>query len=251
MAREQGIVFDVRTNIEEIVKELGALQRDIPFMTAYALTNTAKDIHKQQQQAMQQVFDRPTRFALNAQYVKPAKKDDLTAGVLMKDGWGSIEAWRYLGPQIEGGPRKKKSHERALERAGFLLPNEYVVPSSAVPLDAHGNMKGGEITRLLSQLGASRDATQNMTRRSRKRAISRAGGRFFVMARDRRAPPGVYLRINARDAIPWLMFVTPPNYTRRYPFYETAQIAFDQNFDRHFRVAWLRYVSARPSRQAA
>jgi hypothetical protein len=36
--------------------------------------------------------------------VKPANKRELRAVVAFKDGFGSVPAWRYLGPEVDGGP---------------------------------------------------------------------------------------------------------------------------------------------------
>lgn len=258
MAQQGGITFDVRDNIDEMAKEMGMLAAEIPFMAAYALTKSAQDIHAAEKKTISEVFDRPTRFTLNSLYVKPATKQDLSAAVLPKEGFGSIPAWRFLGPQIEGGARLKKSHERALERAGILNPKEYVVPGAGVKLDSHGNMSGPQITRILSQLGAAEHSSgyrANMTKRSRARNTRRAGGQYFVM----RTPgilPGIYQRMNhgaplkggvgpTRNQItPILLFVSAPTYTPRFPFYEVAQQAFAENFDRHFRLAFLRYGKA-------
>lgn len=258
-----GIVFDVRTNIDEMAKNMGMLEKDIPFMAAYALTKTAQDIQAAEVAEMQSVFDRPTRFTLNSLYVKPATKEDLSAAVFPKAGFGSIPAWRFLGPQIQGGPRQKKAHERALERAGILQANEYAVPGAGVKLDAHGNIPGPTIVRILSQVGAAERGVgylANMTGRSRKRAVRRAGGQFFVM-RERGVPPGIYQRVSQGSpmkggvgptrnrVLPILLFVSAPNYQQRFRFYDIANEKFAENFDRHFRVAWVRY--AKPTRMAA
>ena len=242
---EQGFKLDVRTNIDELVRNLGIFQRDqIPFVTAYALTKTAQDIKQAEVEKMSEVFDRPTRFTLNALFVKTANKRNLTAAVLFKEGNSSIPAWRYLGPQVEGGPRVKKSHERRLERAGILRPEEFVVPASGVRLDAYGNMKGGDIERILSQLGAAEQWAgyqANMTARSRKRNIRRAGGQYIVV-RGKQAPDGIYQRKGANRVVPVMIFVRQPIYNKRFPFHETAASTFERSFARHFRAGYRNYV---------
>ncbi|MBX6427161.1 MAG: hypothetical protein IRZ09_14715 [Variibacter sp.] len=195
------------------------------------------------------VFDRPTRFTLNSLFVKPATKQDLAAIVHFKEGFGSVPAWRYLGPQVAGGPRVHKSYERALIRAGVMRADEFTVPGAGARLDAHGNMRGGEITRILSQLGASPDPMQNMTERSKRRARRTGVGRYFVL-RGTRAPNGVYLRKGGREIVPVLIFVPQPRYRKRFPFYDTAQRVFAARFAERFREGLARFAGGRRRKAA-
>jgi hypothetical protein len=241
-----GFTLDVRSNVDFILERLNAFERDqVPFVTAYALSKTAQDIKTQEVQVMARVFDRPTRFTLNALFVKTATKRDLTAAVRFKEGFGSIPAWRYLGPQVEGGRRVKKAHERRLERAGILRPDEYVVPGEGAALDAHGNMRGGIIERILSQLGAAEQLSgysANETARSRRRNRRKNTGRYFVLRGAKGAPDGVYMRMAGTAIKPVMIFVRPPTYSRRYPYNETARQVYQRNFARHFAEGWRRYV---------
>lgn len=246
-----GIVVDVRTDIGELQRQLGVLQKDLPFMTAYALTHTAQDIRSEERKVMERVFDRPTRFTLDSQFVKTATKTDLRAEVRMKEGFGSIPAWRYLGPQVEGGRRAKKSHERMLERAGILRADEYVVPGSGYKLDGHGNMRGGDIVRILSQLGAAEKHAgyaANMSKKSRRRNVTRAGGRYMVLRGQRAAPDGIYQRKGSTEVVPIMVFVRALQYRAIYPFRQAALEVYDRRFVFHFLQAFDRYG---PRRMAA
>jgi hypothetical protein len=244
-----GLRIDLRSNIAELTKWVNDVQRDdIPFVTAYALTKTAQDIKDAEVKAMAQVFDRPTRFTLNSLFVKAATKRTLSSYILFKEGFGSVPAWRYLGPQVEGGKRKKKSHERRLESAGILASSEFCIPGKGVKLDAYGNMRGGELTRILSAVGAQADPQQNTTKRSRKRAKSQGRNlNYFVVRGTPGLPDGIYLRKAARNIVPILIFIGSPHYTKRYAFHEVARPVFDRSFNRHFRAGWRNFVR-RPAR---
>jgi hypothetical protein len=245
MADDGGFTLSVNASVTDFMRQIDDVERrHVPFVTAYALTKTAKDIEAEAVAVMARVFDRPTRFTLNALFVKPATKTDLTAAVRFKEGFGSIPAWRYLGPEVEGGRRAKKSHELALERAGIMDANEYAVPAKGVKLDAHGNMRGGDITRILSALGANPDAHQNTTARSKKRKPGRG---TYLVVRGSTAPDGIYHRAGGRNIIPVILFVKPPTYQKRFPFYETAQRILQQRFSVNFREGWQRYATAKPS----
>ncbi|MEX0745690.1 MAG: hypothetical protein WD118_08810 [Phycisphaeraceae bacterium] len=251
MAAAFGFTVDVRSNVADVLRAVDDLQRNkVPFYTAYALTKTAQDVRAAQYASMREVFDRPTRFTLNSLFVRPATKHNLTAIVFFKEGFGSVPAFRYLGPQVVGGARVKKSHERALERAGILKSGEFVVPGEGVKLDAHGNMRGGDITRILSMLGASPDPTQNTTARSRRTRKGRARGSYFVL-RDRGAPDGIYHRSGLREIKPVMIFVRRPQYRKRLPWEQTARRVVQQRFAHHFREGVRRFPPRRARRLAA
>lgn len=244
-----------RVETSDVMRNLTRLaQRDAPMVTAYALTKTAQDIKAAEVETMSQVFDRPTRFTLNSLYVKPATKRDLVAEVYFKEGFGSVPAWRYLGPQVEGGPRVHKSHERRLVRQGLMRSGEFAVPGAGIKLDASGNIPGGTIERILSQLGAAEQQAgvqANRTAKSAKRAKRKGVGRYFVlrpgaagrMGRD--VAPGIYFRQGARDIVPAILFVRAPRYQKRFPFYETARRVFDQRLLARAREGFDRFVLSR------
>ena len=247
----QGFTLSVHTNVQAFIARLDDVQKkQVAFVTAYALTKTAQDIKAAEVDVMTKVFDRPTRFTLNALFVKPATKSTLKASVEFKEGFGSIPAWRYLGPQVVGGGRKHKSHEKRLIEAGLMLGSEYAVPGRAIKLDAYGNIPGSILTRILSDLGAQADKWQNTTVKSRGRRRNSKRGRYMVL-RGQGIPPGVYHRTGPRQVMPVIMFVRAPNYERRYPYYETARRIMQRNFARHFHQGWDRYVTKTVRRIAA
>ena len=238
--------FDITAGIAQFQAGLTQIQQEnLPFVLAHALTKTASDIRPAEIEKMAEVFDRPTRFTLNALQVVPATKQDLRSAVTFKQGFGSIPAQRYLGPEVEGGGRVHKSHERAMISAGIMRQGEYAVPGQGVRLDAHGNVPGATFVRILSQLQASRDPQQNMTTRSRRRAVKRAGGRYLLIRNTPNAPDGIYFRAGAGDIVPVLLFVRPPSYSKRFPFFETAQHVVGRRLGVHFAEAMRRYGNSR------
>lgn len=249
------MVATYRVETADVIAALKNLAaEDAPIVTAYALTKTGQDIKDAEFSSMAGVFDRPTKFTLNALALKPATKRDLVAEVFFKTGFSSVPAWRYLGPQVEGGARVHKAHERRLIRAGFMLSTEFAVPGSGVKLDGYGNISGSTIERILSQLGAAEQAAgyqANATPKSRARAKKKKVGRYFVLRPDgsgrsaRNVAPGIYYRAGARDIVPVIMFVRPPRYQKRFPFYETAERVFDAKFLVRAREGWDRFVGSK------
>jgi hypothetical protein len=147
---------------------VGRAAKQVPFVAAFALTNVMKDAREAERKTMRSVFDRPTNFTLNALQVRPATKQRLQAELGFKEGFGSVPAWKYLGPQVAGGPRKAKRFELALRAKGILRSNEFCVPGRGTQLDGYGNMNRGQIVRILSALGAASGAAQNTVRRPKR-----------------------------------------------------------------------------------
>jgi len=163
--------YDVRANLKDALKMLDGLQKDqIPFATAYALTQTAKDAESNVRREMRRVFNNPTPYTLAGLFVKPATKTRLTSTVKFKDeSVKGVPADRYMTVQVVGGPRRTKGFEELLIRAGVMPPNHYAVPTRAAPLDGAGNVPRGILNSMLSQLQASRDVLARETKASRAR----------------------------------------------------------------------------------
>lgn len=217
----------------------------VPYAAASGITWTAKNIRDAEVATMRSVFDRPTRFTLNALQVVPATTKNLNGRVDFKQGFGSVPADRYLNPEVHGGGRRKKSFEKAIERAGHLEAHEFVVPGKSAKLDQSGNMRGGDLSRLLGLLQASPDPMQNATgsRRSSKVA-ARKSGKVFV-SRGRGLPDGIYRRRGVGKALEQLIrFVGTPQYQPRFPFYDVAQTVAGLQITSNIRAAWAQ-ISAK------
>lgn len=246
--------YDVRADLKDALKMLDGLQKDqIPFATAYALTQTAKAAQKDVEGVIRQVFSAPTPYTQKAVYVRPATKNRLFAQVKLKDESSKgVPAVRFLIFHITGGSRGQKGFENLLQRQGLLLPGQYAVPTRAAKLDAYGNVPRGTLNAILSQLQASRDISARETKKSKARAMKRRKRRvvrYFVAqagrAATRHLAPGIYERVGFGfgDAIrPVFIFTErPPKYRKRFPFYETCDRAVQRElvpaFERGFKIA--------------
>jgi hypothetical protein len=245
-----GFAIDIKHGLDAFVANVAARPRDIEVWSVSALNATAGDVERALVDLMAQVFDRPTRFTLNALYIKSAHRGDLTAEVRFKDQ--GLSAGHYLLPEVEGGPRRHKSHELRLIRAGLMRADEFAVPGQGVNLDAYGNMKAGDIERILSQVGAAEQFAgyqANATKRSLGRAKRKGVGRYFALRPDaaatrymrRAVAPGIYWRKGAREIVPVILFVKAPQYRPRFPMYEKAREVVRTRFAANFRAAMARY----------
>ncbi len=247
--------INVKHNSRQVSAAIASASRQVPFALARALTKTAQDVRTAQRKEMEAVFDRPTRFTLNALYLRSATKQRLEAEVWLKDR-GSRE--HYLLPQIEGGARQLKRFEERLVRTGYMQPSERAVPAAGARLDQYGNMSRGQINQILSQLrtaivlGDSSNATDS--RRSRaKRAteayfVSRGPGTWRGRGAWKRGnksqhlPRGVWVRRSfgplGTAVKPVLLFVPKAQYRKRFRFFEIAQQVTERQFDTNFKESW-------------
>ena len=61
---------------------------------------------------------------------------------------------QIIGHQFKGGSRNIKRLEMRLSRLGILPAGMYVAPGRGARLDQYGNMHRGDVTAMLTQLGA-------------------------------------------------------------------------------------------------
>lgn len=239
------LTFDA-SSLDITARAIERMGKQGRFVAAYALTKSMQDAREAEIGTMRSVFDRPTRYTLNALKVTPATKQNLSAQLGFKE-FGGTPAWKYLGPQVRGGGRRKKRFELALQAAGLMLASEYAIPGQAARMDGSGNMSRGQITQILSALGAQADRYQNTTRRP-KRGNRKRNLDYFVL-RGTKAANGIYLRVGRR-AVPVVLFVASVSYRKRFPYYDEARRVIPRSFRTHFRAGWQRFVEGEMRRAA-
>lgn len=211
-------------------------KRQLPFAAARALTQAAQAARDDLRTAMGRAFDKPTRWSLNSTYVEPAKKGALSANVHFKDRLErGVPAGRFLAPQILGGARHMKSHERQLAAAGFLPAGMRLVPSKHAPTDAAGNMRASVLAQIIAALGAGA-----ITARAGARLGAPSASRtFFAImpgARQRGGlPPAIYMAKGtgrSRVVLPMLIYTGGASYSPRYDFDAIAMRAYETHLPR-------------------
>lgn len=223
----------IDVKIEGSEKVLAALSRlsqgQIDDAVRYGLQDGGKFAANAIRKEMRAVFDRPTRYVLNSVNVL---SDTNGLGVTIHPtyyGGQGVDPQHILQAQEFGGPRRAKRAERVLQQTGYLPAGWVTVPGQGARLDASGNMSGGQLMQILSQLRAQTTAgyTRNMAHGKRGiKAQERAGGRFFVIPPGGRVQPGVYQReFMGRGITPVLIFVRAATYSPRLGMERIAQKA--------------------------
>ncbi|WP_068635035.1 hypothetical protein [Thauera butanivorans] len=206
------------SEMERALREFGESSRQrIEVAAQRAVLRTARVLMAEERAEMERVFDRPTRWTLNAFRVRLGGKDlrialysdktnpDRQTGLRWQSAPGSTitaellvrepRADNYLNTQIGGGQRRQKAFEVALQAVGVLPAGWMAVPGQRAKLDAFGNHSPGEIRQILTWFDAAEQvagSTQNMGfagREKRRRGTrKKAGWEYFaVRPGDRRS----------------------------------------------------------------
>jgi len=209
------------------VKTTRALARGrLRKATNDALNWTAFDTRERMQKYLRRVLDRPTKFTLKGVLVDKSKQSTLRSRIKMRDeaSKGTSPA-KYLEPLRSGGTRQAKRSEKALRRAGHILPDQFIVPGPDARLNRFGNVSSGMYTKMLSGLGASSDPQQN----------SPGNGGWFIMRQgDKRI--AIAKRLKTKTKIMFWLVDDAPQYQQQIRFSriaaKTARKLFPARFDR-------------------
>ena len=224
----------------QLTRQFSDLERkNLLFASVQACNATAWEIRGAWQRTAPRVFDRPTQMTRNAAQFERASRAKPFAVIKLRDeAFKGTPPAKYLLAQVQGGERRRKSFEVLLQARGVMPTGMFAVPGRGAPLDQHGNVRGAELNRILSQLGARRDPYQNETETSRDRRRRRAekrqqrGGDFFSLAQRRgRLLPGVYERLKSgfgSGVRSIFVFVSSARYQPRYDIFGLAQRTWDR-----------------------
>ncbi|MGJ0486776.1 MAG: hypothetical protein ACR65R_19900 [Methylomicrobium sp.] len=233
----------------EAHRQIKNLESQLDFAVALALTRTAQRAQKELRAEMAWVFDKPTRYAMSSLYIQPATKNNLEARIFFKDEWSvgsqGTPATYFLTPEIKGGLRFHKSSELQLIRAGLLGASQYATPGRDQPLNASGNITGGQWKQILSGMGVARRAPgyeANITRKSKKRHPKR--GSVFPLGKPGRVR-GIGSRVKGQRLKIRLWFVDRARYQKRFDFYGVGRKVAEDHLQTEFSKAITEAIRTR------
>ena len=205
-------------------------QSQLPYAASQAANKVAYEIRERWKRQAPRVFDRPTPLTVNAAMYRKATKAQPYAEIFIRDeAFKGTPPAKYLLAEVDGGQRRRKGFERLLQSRGLLSPTQFAVMGRGARANQFGNVPAGQVTKILSQLGAQRDRYQNQTPTSMKRRRTKAptGGEYFVLTRRRgRLRPGIYERITTGwgSAVRSIfIFTNSATYTPRYDIFGMAE----------------------------
>lgn len=228
------------SNMAGVLLETQQLLPQERFATAVALTRTAKDVEAGLYEEIGRKWDRPTPFSRRSLFVRPARKDHLSASVEVKDYFPSKSPAtpdQVYKHQYFKGQRRRKGIERYAERAGLISSGEWLVPASGARFDAYGNMSRGQVAQMMSQLRLGLDPYAWKSKSARSKANQRAAGEMF-WSRGGHLKRGVWMR-RGSGVVPVMLVVSSVSYdptidmprigesiaVRRFPVHHEAETA--------------------------
>ncbi|WP_158658375.1 hypothetical protein [Achromobacter sp. AONIH1] len=250
-----GIAISVASNVAAMQSEIrGIAQKQVRFATARALTDVARQAQQDVQAEMRKVFDNPTPWVLRGVRTRSADKNNLSAQVSIESASGKgVAPSKILAAEIEGGARRQKRFERALQAKG-MMPGGYVaVPAAGAPLDGSGNIPGAFLGKLLSyfqafgEQGYKANMTAKRMRGIHKVKVSTKGYKtytgvaYFIskgQGKNRHLRPGIYAKTGTHgaDVTPIIMFVPQATYQPRLDFEGVVRKSVEQNFPARMRA---------------
>ncbi|WP_099484428.1 hypothetical protein [Stenotrophomonas maltophilia] len=211
-------------------RQLSDLERNqLPYAASQAANKVAYEIRERWKVQAGRVFDRPTPLTTNAALYRKATKDKPYAEIYIRDeAFKGTPPAKYLLAEVEGGQRRRKGFERLLQSRGLLSPTQYAVMGRGAQANQFGNVPAGQVTKILSQLGAQRDLYQNESNVSRKRRRGKRNnrdGEYFVITKRRGVlRPGIYERIGRGSGVRSIfIFTNTAAYTPRYDIFGMAE----------------------------
>ena len=221
--------LDIRDNGAWVRAQLSDLhKKHLPKAQYQAVQRTGMYVYGALRKEMEDVFDRPTRYALGGlAFKKPSTERPLMWIWLNDTPNKGIPASSFLAAEIEGGARRQKRMELALQAKGLMPKGWFAVPGKQAPLDAHGNVPGSFIVRMLSDLQAFGEQGYRLNRRGARRGRKKTNY-FFVPLKGSHLKPGVYWHMPNRMLGCVFAFVSKASYQKRYDFYGVARRVYDR-----------------------
>jgi hypothetical protein len=227
------VQISVKADVESVKAQLLYLQNEgVRKAAARALNNTAFAARKDLQAILPQVFDRPTRWTLNAPWVekaRPGRAYRLAATVSLQGKFLPSTRESFLAPHIDSGPRKPKRMEVLLRARGVLGANEYLVPSQFQRLDAYGNVPRSVVQKVLANLQAHFDPHQRTPIGGARSGKKKAEYYFTRKGVRGQRLTAIWQRFPGGHAVPAFIVVSSaPKYRKRLPFAKIVKVAIDR-----------------------
>lgn len=242
------VALSTKTNADAFLAALQAKGRKMEDVIRYAVNDTVDDMIIGQRIEMRRVFDNPRPYTLNALFGRKASRSggSTRAGIAFREFSGSTgtPAYKYLMPNINGGERRYKRSEKALQGINALPSGKMTVMGKNFQRDQYGDITGGQYTRMLAELGVS---VNGMAGPSRMKGVRETGSKkFFAMphkgGRRGDGNPMAIAERRGKEIVIMLVLTGSFTYKPRYDFYGLANRQVMYSLPKHFNRIFNRMI---------
>ena len=239
----------VVTNLDAFRRSLSdAHRKQVPFALATAVTDMGQQAKADIQASMRTTFNQPKPYTLGAVFATKASKSNLRSVVGLKDGasGAGTPAWKYLGPEIEGGQRNRKRFEMRLGVPGYALP------APGAKLDASGDISRAQLGQIIAAIGGEgpTPATATVAKKPKRAYKGAKGNRaaYFVAKNKAGRPLAIYQVVAKGEVVPVLYFdQNAPTYAPKWKLSDVVLQSLDRSRSAAFERAWEKALAtARP-----
>jgi hypothetical protein len=177
--------------VKETLDYFELLAKDqFPFAHSKACNDTAFLIREAEQQKMLEVFDRPKPQTIRNIRLSLGNKKYPGALIFFDQIYEGDE---YMVAQVEGGKRAMKRSEQIL--------GHYFVPGVGAQIDQYGNMKGSQITQIISRLKQFQEVgwVMNQNKRTAGRRAQQGNDYFMLTKPTNGLPAGIFQRVDGTE----------------------------------------------------
>lgn len=227
------VSFDIRSNVGSVRAQLSDLQKKhLPRAQVAAATRTGAYVFAALKSQMEESFDRVTPYALRGLRFRRATMGRAEVNIWLEESPNKgIAPADFLAAEIEGGVRRHKRMEKALQAKGLMPKGWFAVPGRQAPLDAYGNVPGPFIVRMLSDLQAFGEQGYRANRKGARRGAKKSNY-FFVPRKGSHLKPGVYWHMPNQMVGVVFTFVSKVHYEKRFDFYGVGRRAYNRVAER-------------------
>lgn len=234
----------IGVKIEGLDAAMAALSgqgKQVRFAAARALTQTAHKVNADiKDELRNNIQGGPTAFTLRAFKVTGARRDNLEATVALRHDApeGGTTYAKALQHLFTGGRRDFKKLEGWLRGKNIIPAGMMAVPGPKAPLDSRGNFRKAALAEMLGIITSQIRNLQSI-RKSGAGKAPKAVGFFIARPGDRSGrTPGIWRRIttgNSSAVEPWIMFISPMAYRRKFDLEAIAKKTVAQTFQANFQ----------------
>jgi hypothetical protein len=217
--------------IERALKEAAKIGKTAAVR---ALNDAAFRTRKAIQQRMDQIFNYPTPWIKNNLLYKKADIKDASpkASLAFRDEstskrMGYNNPAETILPQVRGGASKPTNLEDTLVSKGIMPKGMHIVPGRGLKLNKYGNIRPGDIVRILSALKLFNDQRQNLSERSKAKQQKFAQSLFVINAPRPRLNMGIWERRKGGIRL-LIKFINAPDYKVKFNFEKECSDIFDK-----------------------